>query len=270
VKTEKGLNLSLFITPQFFSYAVFNADFSTVTEIGSKVISAADFPGKNSAQILEFLIADYRLSSIKFKNVHVSILNSYFSLLPEAFAIKDAAKEIIEFSSGLSEIKNTTSVVFKEVSFTYTFEAEIQSLLERTFRQAVFHHAGSISIALLFANHSLKNSDIFLNFHPGSFELAAKQNGKFCYYNVFSFETNEDILYYLLFMMEQYEFDPLLTRLTLAGQLEVDSELVKSVKKYIRHVSMAVSDKSFSNSFAGLRLPEHFYFSILNQHLCES
>jgi hypothetical protein len=69
-------------------------------------------------------------------------------------------------------------------------------------------------------------------------------------------------------MMEQYSLNPLMCRLAIAGQMDAGSELLKAIKKYVKHVHLAVNDRSFSSSFGELKLPDHYFFSLSNQHLC--
>lgn len=268
---ESGLlNLSVFAGSRFFSYAIFNEDRSAVLQIGSQEISKENFPGKNTTQAIEFLISDFRLAGRKYKHADIAVMNNDFSLMPEAFASKELAKDMIGFSSGLTQIRTTDTIVFNELNFAFTIDAELLNLFERNFKQAVIRHSGAVSVLLMFGNHSLKNCDLFLNFHTGSFEITAKKDQKLLFYNIFSFESNEDILYYLLFMMEQYQLSPLTVKLRLAGAVNTDSDLVKAIKRYIRNVDFAVSDKSFSSSFASLQLADHNFFTLLNQHLCAS
>jgi hypothetical protein len=77
---------------------------------------------------------------------------------------------------------------------------------------------------------------LFLIINDGLIEIAAKSNNNLLFYNVFSFENNEDVLYYLLFMMEQFSLNPLSTRLLIGGQVQTNDSLIISIKKYIKHV----------------------------------
>ncbi len=69
-----------------------------------------------------------------------------------------------------------------------------------------------------------------MNIGDGFIELAAKEKNELVFYNVFNFENNEDILYYLLFMMEQIQLNPLQVKLSVAGQRAVSDDLIKSIK----------------------------------------
>lgn len=228
---------------------------------------------QNDNQFIEkirYLISNYRLDQGLFKNVNICILNTQFTLVPEAYDLKDNVKKLLDFTTGSEKTKNSFIHKTDQLNFCYTITEELLPYLERTFKNATIRHAGVITIDLLMNNSSVKNADLLLNFNNGIFEIAAKKQNKLIYYNVFHYEINEDVLYYLLFMMEQCEFNPLTCKLVIAGQMDTEGELVKAIKKYIKHVSFAVNDKTFGSGFADLKLPDHYFFSLTNQHLCAS
>jgi hypothetical protein len=264
---SKEQNLSLFIENQLFMFAVFNENFTSINEICHVKINSAKTA--LSEQIL-FLLNNYRLTQRKFKHVNACVLNHHFSLTPEAFATPGNARTFLKFSSGEEQLKNTYHSRFDNISFCYTIDQELLSVLERSFKNVTVRHAGAVCIHLLFSNSSIKNSNLLLNFNKGVFEIAAKDNNQLIYYNAFNYETTEDVLYYLLFMMEQYDLNPLTCKVAVAGQTEAESDLLKSIRKYVKTVTLAVNDKSFHKSFGDLKLPDHTFFSLTNQHLCES
>jgi hypothetical protein len=130
-------------------------------------------------------------------------------------------------------------------------------------------HLGAVNISLFFSQHSLKNANLYLNVGDGYIELAAKDRGELLFYNVFTFENNEDILYYVLFMMEQFHLNPLHVRLSVAAQRAATDELIQTLKRYIRQVDFCVRDTSVKLSETLPSFPDHYYFTLLNQHLCE-
>ena len=70
-------------------------------------------------------------------------------------------------------------------------------------------------------------------------------------------------------MMEQFQLNPLYVRLSLAGQRSLSDDLIKSIKKYIKQVDFCVTDSSVNLNGDLSTLPQHYYFTLLNQHLCE-
>jgi hypothetical protein len=265
---SEPLNLSLLIDNELFMYALFTQNYNELIELCHIRQNESMQVEKNVTERVKFLINNYQLSGKRFENVNISILNSDFTILPESFAVTENSREILEFSSG-NKLKNSFSHKFNNLSFNYFIEPELIQFLEKTFKKATFHHAGAIVINLLFNSRSLKKCDLFLNFNEGIFELLAKENNTLLYYNVFNYETKEDVMYFLLFMMEQFNLDPDKVKLFIGGQMEAEGELHKAIKKYIKHVDFVLDSISPVNLNNELKIPDHFYFTLLNQHLCE-
>lgn len=264
-----ALNLNLFIDSQVFMFALFNNDYTELLELCDVRINQSMQQQNNPAERVNFLINNYQLNKQQFKHVNISVLNNDFTLIPEAFALKEHTKEILGFSLG-QQPKNTFTHLVNNLNFSYTIEAELSAVLERNFKNSSIRHSGAVAINLLFNNRSLKKCEVFINVNEGVVELLAKDDIKFIYYNVFEFENNEDILYFVTFMMEQFNINPEKARIIIAGQCEVESELHLLLKKYIRHISFAVNSIGVNTlETPTVKIPEHFYFTLLNQHLCE-
>jgi hypothetical protein len=70
--------------------------------------------------------------------------------------------------------------------------------------------------------------------------------------------------------MEQFLLDPQQVKLTVAGQLQMHDGLAKHLNQYLKNLSFytpPVNVFDLSGDFE--TLPVHFYFTLLNQHLCE-
>jgi hypothetical protein len=269
-KENEAGSLSLFISPNALIYSVSDKNFKNISQLGHVEILNATGAGQNFTEKITFLLNNYRLPQTKFEKVTISILSKDFTIVPEAFSSAGHVKEFLAFSSGLTEIKNPHIHTIKNVKFCYVFEQELIQYVERTFTQAIIKHAGAINTDLFFSNHSLMNCNLFLAINDGLIEITAKEKNDLLFYNVFNYENNEDILYYLLFMMEQFNLNPLQIKLVISGQVQTNDALVLSIKKYIKQVTFVVHNSEIKLEGELSKLPQHHYFTLLNQHLCVS
>lgn len=266
-KEGEGMSLSLFISHNSLIYAISSRNFDHVSHLGHIVITNEP-GGVTFAEKIAGILTNYQLPQKKFEKITISILSKDFTIVPEAFSNTGDIKEFLSFSSGISEIKNPVIHTIKNIKFCYVFDNDLIQYLERTFTHAIIKHAGAINTDLIFSNHSLINSNLFLLINDGFIELAAKEKNDLLFYNVFSYENNEDILYYLLFMMEQFNLNPLQIKLLIGGQVETNDALILSIKKYIKQVNFVVNDPGIKLEGELSQLPQHYYFTLLNQHLC--
>lgn len=259
------LNLSLFLSPGQFTYAVSGHEFNTVYELCDVGLTRQ----QDMLADIAFLLANHQLGAKKFGKVLISVLNKDFTLVPEAY-LGEEARHLLEFATG----GGGAGQVFQQhrlpqASMLYALDAGLCSLLEKTFPYATVRHAGAVSLALFFGQQSLRDSNIYLALNGRYIELAARQGNKLLFYNVFLHETDEDVLYYLLFAMEQLNISPQEAKLCLSGQIGVEDELVKQLKRYIREVKFCVRAPGIALPAQAASLPMHQYFTLLNQHQCE-
>jgi len=266
---SEALGLSLIVTPGSFMYAISTHGFKNIIELCHVEITHPANSAFDLTEKVSFLVNNYLLHQKKFEKVNVCFLNNEFTMMPEVFAENTDVKPLLKFATGTENVRRSLQHKLKNLSFCFTIEMELINYFEKTFPNASIRHLGAVSIALFFSQHSLVNNNLYLNVGDGYIEVAAKEKNELLFYNVFSYENNEDILYYLLFTLEQFNLDPLYVKLAIAGERNISDELVKSIKKYIKQVEFCVSDPSvkLSGDLAGL--PQHFYFTLLNQHLCE-
>lgn len=218
---------------------------------------------------ISFLINNHLLQQKKFEKVNIAFLNNEFTLVPEAYALEKELKPFLKFTTGTQEIKKPLRHHLKNLDFSFNLDTDLVNYLEKAFPNASIRHSGAVTIDLLFSQQSLLNNDLYLNLGDGFIELAAKEKNDLLLYNVFSYESNDDILYYLLFMMEQFNLNPLYVKLAIAGERPLTDELIKSIKKYVKRVSFCIADGSLKLNGDMTSFPRHYYFTLLNQHLCE-
>lgn len=266
---NEPLGLSLMVSASSFMYAISTNHFRNVVELCHVEITHHSNTAFNITDKLSFLVNNYLLHQKKFEKVNIAFLNNDFTILPAAYSSNADMKELLQFTSGTNQVKNTYQHHLKNLNFCFTLEQEISAFFEKTFPNASIRHAGAINITMLFGQHSLLGSNLFLNIGDGCIELAAKENNDLLFYNVFNFSNNEDILYYLLFAMEQFQLDPLQVKLAIAGERSSSDELIKSIQKYIKQVTFCVMDAGINLNGDLVQLPKHYYFTLLNQHVCE-
>lgn len=261
-----GLNLYMLIEPDFISASIFNADNSLLHEISSMQFSENKNYNENAIYELSFFLKDFDILKHTYKQVSVQILNRYFTLVPSAYS-NGHLKEMLEFNLGLTGIQTVQTIVINNsIDFAFTYDLQLYSFIEKTFNTAKISHSGASSIDLFLKLSLFKNANVLLNVHSKLIELVIKNDNELLFYNVFKWDSNEDILYFLLFSIEQFQLNNNTLKLYVAANKASNSELFMLIKKYIRSVNF-VNSKSIDIPVENL--PNHYYFNILNKHLCE-
>lgn len=266
-------NLSLFLSTNSLLFIEFGEDFKSIIELSDIEFNTSNNLSLTLIERLEFLFSNYQLIK-NYNKVYISILNSHFTLIPNAYKNQNNTSDILKFGTGLTTAVSVIEHSITNLAFCYALPLELKQLLEKTFPIAFIRHSGAVILNLFNTLPALINFDLFLNINYKIIEIAVKQKNDLQFYNVFNYQTNEDIIYYLLFTLEQLNLNPITVKVVIAGQIETEGNLISSIKKYIKFLNFfSNTTPAFTSTNAHQneldKLPPHYYFSVLNQHLCE-
>jgi hypothetical protein len=216
------------------------------------------------------LVSEFHLLQANYTSIYINWPGKNFTLVPSAYYKPEKARELLEFSVGKTD-EETICVndVKPDIKLVFSIPTGLKNALDKTFPHHQLKHSGACLINLFFTHFQLKKTSVFLSIHEKQIELLVKKDKQLLLYNIFDIKSNEDILYYLLFSIEQFKLDPATLQLGISANRETHDELFEAVKKYIRHVSFGVTDKVIQRKEVFETLPHHFYFSLLNRPVCE-
>lgn len=266
---QKTENLVLSISANGFELAGFSKSPYYITKISELSFEAGikDFRDLNN-YLIQFL-NDHDLPRHTYKNIFINWIGQHFTLLPSSFYDSEKARDLLEFNIGKTPDESIITNDVEDIKLVYSIPTEIKNTLDKLFPSHNLKHIGYSTVKLFFNHFQLKNADLFLNIHNGQTEIVIKKDKKPLLYNVYNTLSDEDILYYLLFSIEQFNLNPANIRVAVAANRETSSELFVAIKKYIKNVEFAVSDKLIIRKEELEKLPHHFYFTTLNRLLCE-
>ena len=271
LKLEKAIADVLIINISYNSFeaVTYTKPTHTITRISESVFKE---PVKHADELSDLFLQfvnDNGFNKTNYKTILINWIGDHFTLVPASFYDADRAKEMLDFNVGGTDGELIFTNDVDDIKLIYSVPAELKSALDKTFPNHNFKHIGYSSLKLFFTHFQLKNADVFLNLHAGQTEVLIKKDKKPVLYNIFKTQSDEDVLYYLLFSIEQFDLNPLTLKLFIAANKETSSTLFTAVKKYIKHVDFTVSDKLIVRKEAFEQLPHHYYFSALNRLLCE-
>ena len=96
-------------------------------------------------------------------------------------------------------------------------------------------------------NINKETSNIYININKSTFNIIFIKNNKIQFINTFDFNTSEDLIYYILFCLEQLELNPEKIQTTISGK--IFKEYYDIIYKYIRNVSIYNSNLSSKSRY---------------------
>lgn len=240
----------------------------------NKPLFLSNYPIENiiAIPINEHLITaikHFQFTKKKYKHVYVNYFNQQFTLCPTSFYDLGNNRSLLEFNTAsVSNKLIFTDDVNNDIKLIYAVDESLKSTLDLIFPNHQLKHTVTVLAKLMLRAEELIKENITIQIHSNYIEVIVKKEQKLVLANQFTITTNEDILYYVLFILEQYQLNPLTANLTIVGNIDVTSELMTSLKKYIKNVRLAVGNKTIIwSSINGM--PQHFNYTLLNRLFCE-
>jgi len=165
----------------------------------------------------------------------------------------------------------TNALASIDAVMAFAVNKELVSIVSNRFPQVEFIHAAARTISYgieLAAGNS--QASMYIVLHEGLLEICLIENNKLKLYNTFAFQTPEDLVYYPLFIAEQFKLSTESLQLYLAGNIARESPAFDIMQKYFAHVQMAPLDKR--SKYAVRMEEEQVYPSFLplfTTRLCE-
>lgn len=240
----------------------------------NKPVFICDYPIEN---ILKHTLSEHLISAIKhfqfskkqYTHVYINYFTPQFTLCPATFYISDSNRSMLEFNTGSTTDKLIlTDDINTDIKLIYAIDESLKSSLDLIFPNHQLKHTLSALSKLMLVSEELVKEHIILSIHSNYIEVVVKQDHKLLLANQFSIKTQEDVLYYVLFILEQYQLNPLTANISVVGNLDTNSELITSLKKYIKNIRLALGNKSLNWSGI-IGAPQHFNYTLINRLFCE-
>lgn len=113
-----------------------------------------------------------------------------------------------------------------------------------------------------------KEPAMFLNVHDDFFDLAVFRGQTPLLINAFRYRQVNDMIYFILYTMKTLEMDPATSPVILQGKINTTSGLINSLKRYVKKISFARRDPSFTYSYTFNMVSEHTFVNLFNVYPC--
>ncbi len=255
-----------------FSFAVLNIPQKKYIALKSydtnKCINYVDL-----AELIDKIVADEELLQQQFKSCSVSIGNQLNTLTPEALYDEIQARDILAFNQAILQTENESHDKLKSIKAynTYILPEELNRCLSKHFPNCNWIHDSTVLIESLMRQYKHeKKPCVYLSIQQNYFEMILTEGAKLKFYNSFDYKSAADLIYFILFASEQLSLNPNVVEYKILGEIEKESEIYKLLYKYIRNLSFLERNPSYEYSFVLDEISPHFFYKLLNQHLCVS
>lgn len=228
------------------SFLVINSETTEVHFFSEKKFKRARTPEELLAEI-ETVISEAEALQPKFSEVTVIFTNKIYTVVPASLFDESKASEYLKFNSKIlsSDFIAHDIIDSYDMVVVYVPFVNINNYFFDLFGSFQYYHGASLFIknVLDTEKHSILPK-IYLHIQSEQFDCIVVKNGDLQLCNTYSFKTPEDLVYYVLFCLEQLNLNPDTVALLLCGDIEENDLNYKLLFTYIRNISFTDAPRS--------------------------
>ncbi len=263
--TEK-YHLSVEIGLNNFSYCLF--DTLTFTYILLKTFEFQAKDIKESCEKITNIIASEDLLQKEFYSSSLAFNNFPSTLVPTPFYKEERNREILSFNHEIEEVLTDKMHQMDAVNI-YSVPTELLNLINKSFPNTQKKCNSSILIdQLLLQNEKTEKTIVYASIKKKKLEVCVLSENKLEFHNSFTTDTKEDLLYFLLFSMEQLGLSPEKTELVLLDDILKSDEKYNLLYEYVRNISFGNRSENLNFTKELESIKSHQHFCLFSQLLC--
>lgn len=262
----------LCLTAQISDYSF---SFSVIDWSNSKQLLLKDYrldEQTRDTTLLGFLEAIFEQNNFlskPYKKISIGISHNLYTFVPTPLFDSNSAKKYLQLNCKLAENDEVLFAAMKNMSAhcIFAIDKKIKSFFDYQFTGAKYLHQTIIlSDAILNNFKNKETQSVIINIRKSDFDTIIIKNKQTELVNTFQFSNADDLLFHLLYVLEQLSINPDKQDVLICGEILKNSSIYERLAKYIRNVHFINRNKNIEYSYKFNEVPEHFYYSLLNQY----
>lgn len=217
------------------------------------------------------------LQSSYWKTIQVSVNSPSFTLIPSSLFRKEYAAQYLQLMRGnpLSPTEHAHAYAHRKEEFHSVFSVDnaLTDWLAATYplQQITVVHQSSALIQATAQTDSVLDSSLklSLNFEDESVTVIFRKGGVFTFCNRFAYKNATDLVYYILYVINELKTEPKDIQVVLFGEITPFAEIYSSLEQFLPHIKFGTTPPTVKLSPAFDDVPEHRYFSLCGNSLID-
>tara|TARA_R110002111_G_scaffold82878_3_gene130457 strand:- start:282 stop:1139 length:858 start_codon:yes stop_codon:yes gene_type:complete len=205
------------------------------------------------------------------KSLQICLSNSLYTLVPQVLFDEKELESYLSFNHPIEDhnqlVFHYTALESFDAVVVFAIPRGLEFLLKAKLPPYQLLHFSSPILEAIGLN-KMKENELLINVQREQFEVIYAPNGKLNFFNSFQYQSKEDFIYFLLYVMEQLQLEREKSKLILVGEIEKDSAIYKLLYTYINEVSFGKKAANINFSAVLGELNDYSNFSLFHQHLC--
>lgn len=263
--------LSIELSLDGFSYCILDVDRFEYTVLESFTLEhVRDF--EQLGEALENLVKSRNLLTASYQRVNIALISKGVTLVPADLFVHAESKKYLDFNIYPTEDMEIKADRLNNLSAyaLYPFPKALSRKLEYLFPGARIRHMSTCLIenVLYMVRYGRFNPNMVLHVQKGHFEILIFKNEQLEFFNSFSYQTWDDLFYYLFFVLEQLGYAAEDLHTMVFGEVGLNSDFYKNIKLYVKSLEFGPRSDLYRYSDAFDEIPHHYFYNLLNLNAC--
>jgi hypothetical protein len=187
---------------------------------------------------IEELFSNTSALQKEFHKVHLLYHHEMFTLVPTSYFNAESASDYLKYNVHLLSndvISYDEGLMNGEITLVYLAYENINNFFFNKFGQFEYYHYSSYLIQQIVQNETSKTTQVVVELFQTDFYLSIVKDQQLTSHNLFKYDTVEDVLYYVMFSIQQNELDPDSLICTVKSNSDI-SKVHDLLYNYIRNV----------------------------------
>ncbi|NJK86852.1 MAG: DUF3822 family protein [Bacteroidales bacterium] len=224
---------------------------------------------ENLIDRLEKIFNEDNLLDKPYSSTSFIFLTQKSTLVPSEFFDESKIKDFFEFNQTLDDLDelNYNYIPAIDAYNIFAIPNYIANHVYDKFRNIKFYHQATPFIQSL-VNGFEEQNGVHINLNHDFFDIGVIENSALKFYNTFKFLNDTDLLYFIMFVVNQLKIDIQSSLFTVCGESVDKPVLIEALNKYLPNLSyLEPVYPDFSDIFK--KLSCHKYFNLFYLANCE-
>jgi hypothetical protein len=240
--------------------------------LGLRHYQIEEIVGRSRLELIEDILATDNLINLPVSKVVMVYNYAESSLVPETHFQGEGNRHVLDLIHGDAEkgLVLSEKIDVLPVYNVYRIPADIHKAFQQKFPSSGYWHYYTMQLSFFQVEKDSPAELLRMRviFYVDKFVVAAFKDGNLLILQSFTFQTPEDVSYYLLSVINAYNVRQQETVLKISGLIDEDSILYTEILKYFEHITWDGLPSGIDPSGVLNEYPSHYFSPLVRMALC--
>jgi hypothetical protein len=227
---------------------------------------------QNQLEVFKSDILKDDILNNRFKTVSFMYETKSSVIVPETLFDKNKLDLFFDFNQDIEpcdrllwdKLNNAGAILI------YSMPAQLMTAMESVFPNIKYFHHGTSMIENTLIQNKNRNSPpkLYININHSFFDIIILESSQLKLFNSFDYKSEDDFIYYVLLIFEQFKLNPEETEITLSGIIKKNDVYFQKIKKYIKNIRFEKLDDYFMYNYRFYEIEASGYTNLFNLYKC--